>query len=338
MEPTGPFVALVSYPTTAADQARLADALARAVARRGRVPGLVAAQVLASEDGKSVVTIGQWRDRSDFERFQSGELGHADEPGAQLLAFRLRTHVEGGGPAAVEKVEPGSEAGDSPLREISHEIRNALVPIVNGAYMLGRAAGNGDRLIAANEWIARHVNRLLWLVEDLLDLAEIGCGRVEIRRRRLELNDLVRSSVERRRPLFEAGAARLDVDLAPAPVYVEGDRDRVAEAVDNLLRSAARLAHRGGRAWLSLQAQGGEAVLCLREAGTGGTAEDSPHVPEPISACDEPPPRGCGDLRFGLAFVEHIVKLHGGTVAAAVAAPGAGAELTVRLPLAAEVT
>lgn len=97
MEATEPFIGLVIYPTTPDVQARRADALARVGAELRLVPGFLRAQVLASEDGQSLVTATWWSDRESFEQFRQSELGRA----AALLAteahpkaFWLRLHAD----------------------------------------------------------------------------------------------------------------------------------------------------------------------------------------------------------------------------------------------------
>lgn len=236
---------------------------------------------------------------------------------------------------ANERLHEVDRAKNEFLAVLSHELRNPLTPIKNSLYILDRATPGGDQSNRAKEVIARQVGHLSRLVDDLLDMTRINSNKVHLQTVRLELNEVVRRTVEDHRSLFEGSGIRLELSLAPGKVFVDGDEARLAQIVGNLLQNAAKFAGQSGltRVRVDTDAKTKRAVLSVSDTGAGIEPEILPKLFQPFSQAADGLDRGKGGLGLGLALVKSLVELHGGVVAARSEGAGKGAEFTVALPL-----
>jgi PAS domain S-box-containing protein len=220
------------------------------------------------------------------------------------------------------------------LATLAHELRNPLAPIANAVELLRRANDNPAVREQARSLMERQVGVLIRLVDDLLDVSRIAQGKIQLRRERIALASAVQSAVETARPHIEASQHQLTVKLPPDPVVVDGDPTRLAEVIANLLTNAAKYTEPGGRIALTVERQGTEAVVSVRDTGIGIAAEHLPHLFKMFSQVSPVLERSQGGLGIGLSLVRGLVELHGGTVEARSEGLGRGSEFIVRLPLA----
>jgi len=185
--------------------------------------------------------------------------------------------------------------------------------------------------------IERQVHHLLRLVDDLLDVSRITRGKLRLERKPVELAEVVAQAIERVGPLIAQRAHRLVLDVPIDGLLVEGDPARLAQVVANLLMNAGKYTPSGGRIEVCATAEGGEAVLAVRDNGLGIPADLLPSVFELFVQGPRGRDRSDGGLGLGLAIVQNLVRLHGGSVAVHSDGIGKGAEFTVRLPLALRV-
>ena len=223
------------------------------------------------------------------------------------------------------------------LAMLSHELRNPLAPIRNSIYILDRAAPGGSQARRAQRVIDRQVTHMTRLIDDLLDVTRISRGKIHLRRERLDLEEVVRRTVEDLRSVFVENDVELEVTIAGAPFIVDGDGTRLGQIVGNLLQNAAKFTPRGGRTHLTVAADedGAHAILRVRDDGGGIAPDMLPLIFEPFMQADKTLDRSKGGLGLGLALVKGLVELHGGSVSAHSEGLGRGAEFVVRLPLAA---
>jgi PAS domain S-box-containing protein len=224
------------------------------------------------------------------------------------------------------------------LAVLSHELRNPLAPIRNSTYILERAAPGGSQAKRAIEVIDRQTGQLARLVDDLLDVTRITRNRIQLQRETIELNELVRRTMEDQRSLFEKSQVHLELHPAPRLVLVNGDWNRLAQILGNLLQNAAKFTPRGGETRIAISADAAEklAVIRVSDTGAGMAPEMVSRLFQPFSQADSTLDRSKGGLGLGLALVKGLVELHGGDVTAHSAGLGKGAEFVVRLPLAIE--
>jgi PAS domain S-box-containing protein len=221
------------------------------------------------------------------------------------------------------------------LAMLSHELRNPLTPIRNSLYILDRADPGGDAALRARAIIGRQVGHLTLLIDDLLDVTRISRGKVQLRRERLDLNELAQRTAEDHRAGFAEADVQLEVRPAPAGVWVNGDRTRLAQVMGNLLQNAAKFTPRGGNVSVSIAASSArrQATVEVRDTGRGIAPAILARVFEPFTQADDTLDRSKGGLGLGLALVKGMVELHGGSAAAASDGPGTGATFTITLPL-----
>jgi CheY-like chemotaxis protein len=143
----------------------------------------------------------------------------------------------------------------------------------------------------------------------------------------------VQQAVETTRPLIDQNKHELTVSLPPEPIWLHADALRLEEVIVNLLNNAAKYTPEGGHIWLSIQQEGNQMVLRVRDSGIGIAPDSLPHIFELFTQAPRSLDRSQGGLGIGLAVVRKLVEMHGGTVEAQSAGLGKGSEFVVRLPV-----
>ncbi|HSQ54178.1 MAG TPA: PAS domain S-box protein [Gemmata sp.] len=220
------------------------------------------------------------------------------------------------------------------LAVLAHELRNPLAPLRNSLQVAILAGDDWAAMEEAHAVMDRQLDHLVRLVDDLLDLSRITKGKIELRKERIELASAVRDAVEASRPLIEASGHELAVTLPAGPVWVEGDRMRLAQVFSNLLNNSARYTDRGGRIALRVERSGRETVVTVSDNGVGIPADAVPNIFEMFTQADRGLERSRGGLGIGLSLVRGLVELHGGWVEARSEGPGKGSEFAIHLPCA----
>jgi len=254
---------------------------------------------------------------------------------SERLAAELR--------ARAEALADSDRRKDEFLAMLAHELRNPLGAIANAAYLLAQAgAGSSaspagkapptERVVAV---IQRQIQHLVRLVDDLLDVSRITRGKVELRRERIDLADVVRHAVDTTRPLLEAKHHALRVELPPEPLPLDADTTRLEQVVGNLLRNSVRYTADGGHLEVTVHREDGEAVLCVNDDGIGIAPDLLPRIFDLFTQGEQALDRSGAGLGIGLTLVRSLVEMHGGHVAVHSDGIGQGCMMEVRLPLAA---
>lgn len=230
---------------------------------------------------------------------------------------------------ALAEVERANHAKDEFLAMLGHELRNPLSPIVTAVQVV-KMKGGATREVTVLERQTQHLTRL---VDDLLDVSRITRGKVELRKERLDLGELVSAAIETASHRFENARQSLTTTIAP-DLALEADRTRMAQVLDNLLANAAKYTPPEGHIAISAQREGKELVLEVRDDGVGISAELLPHVFDLFVQARQTLERAEGGLGLGLAIVKSLVAMHGGTVEAHSEGVGMGARFVVRVPAA----
>jgi PAS domain S-box-containing protein len=238
---------------------------------------------------------------------------------------------------AEEALREADRAKSDFLAALSHELRNPLAPIKNGLSILERAPPGSEMAHRAQGVIGRQLSQLTRLVDDLLDVTRISRNKLQLQRERLELRELVSRTVEDYRPQFDANDIRLELEVTPGPLFVDADRNRLAQALGNLLQNAAKFAGRGGMTRVTVTSEhdsgGARAILRVADDGAGVPPELLPRLFHPFVQADQSLARSKGGLGLGLALVKAIIEHHGGEVSARSEGVGRGMEVVLRLPL-----
>ncbi|WP_224244170.1 hybrid sensor histidine kinase/response regulator [Hyalangium gracile] len=257
-------------------------------------------------------------------RYGTETLGMIEE-----LGFRAGVALEN-----VRLYEAACEADrrkDEFLAMLGHELRNPLSPILTALQLMRQKAPHSverERTI-----IERQIDHMVRLVDDLLDVSRITRGKIQLKRGRVDVLDIVTRAVEMTAPLFEQRSHHLELDLPQAPQIVDGDSARLAQVVANLLNNAAKYTEPGGRVRVCVAPEGEQSVVRVRDTGTGISPEVLPRVFEMFVQDGRAIDRSQGGLGLGLAIVRSLIELHGGTVSAHSEGVGRGSEFVVRLPL-----
>jgi PAS domain S-box-containing protein len=222
------------------------------------------------------------------------------------------------------------------LAMLAHELRNPLAPISNAARALRLGSRDRDAVQAASEMLDRQIGQMARLVDDLLDMSRITRGRIELRKRRIELAPVVHQAVEAVRANYRNMNHDLAVSMPSRPLHLDADPARLAQVVGNLLNNACKFTDHGGHVWLSVEEASGAAVIRVRDTGVGIAAADLPRLFEMFTQVDTSLERSRDGLGIGLTLVKTLVEMHGGSVEARSDGLGHGSEFTVRLPLAAD--
>lgn len=224
---------------------------------------------------------------------------------------------------------------DALIAVLGHELRNPLGAAAS-ALGVARSAGCGDderrRHLAV---VDRQLAHLALLVDDLIDLAQVTAGRVDLAPERLELGELVRRVADQPE-MARRLADRLHLH-DEGPLFVAGDPMRLEQVVAHLLDYALASSPDGDAIWAVLSREGDCAELSIVDDGVGIPEELLPHVFDPFARLSNPLAESHGGLGLGLAVAQRLVERHGGAIEARSEGDGAGTEIIVRLPLAADL-
>jgi PAS domain S-box-containing protein len=222
---------------------------------------------------------------------------------------------------------------DEFLAILAHELRNPLAPIRSAIELLKLKGSPDPNLPRIRDVIDRQVAHMARLLDDLLDVSRITRSRMELRRQRVRLDEVVEAAVETSRPVVEGGRHELAIALPAEPIYLDADLVRLAQVFSNLLNNAAKYTERAGRIELSAERRENEVRVSVKDNGIGIAPDKLPHVFD-MFAQVVPGLHGKHDgLGIGLALVRGLVELHHGQVEAQSAGLGRGSEFIVRLPI-----
>ncbi|MDP2055413.1 MAG: PAS domain S-box protein [Acidobacteriota bacterium] len=233
---------------------------------------------------------------------------------------------------SVEALREADRRKDDFIATLAHELRNPLAPISSGLHILRGARHDATIATQAREIMERQVAQMVRLVDDLLDVARITTGKVEMRPGPIDLASAINDAVETAMPVVTRGGQRLQVTPPAAPIYVNADRTRLAQVFANLINNSAKYSEPGQPIDVSVVRENDCAVVRVRDGGVGIHPEMLPRVFDMFRQADRTGGRSRGGLGIGLFIVKRIVEMHGGTVAVASAGLGHGTEFTVRIP------
>ncbi|MBC7820404.1 MAG: PAS domain S-box protein, partial [Planctomycetaceae bacterium] len=284
-----------------------------------------------------LVRDGQWRFLLSFHHSEAHEWREDEIEMMRELTARIWTRVER--LRAEEqlrryaaKLSEADRRKDEFLAVLSHELRNPLAAVSNAVQLLGMQKQEDPFHRQARTLIARQVQQLTRLVDDLLDVSRITAGKIQLRPERLAVNDIMQHAVETARPLIEKRRHELTLSLSPRPIWLYADATRLEQVVVNLLTNAAKYADEGAHIWLSTEQEADACVLRVRDTGIGISPELLPHIFDLFTQAERSLDRSLGGMGIGLALVKQIIALHGGTIAAS-SVLGRGSEFVVRLPV-----
>ncbi|MCM2371999.1 ATP-binding response regulator [Aporhodopirellula aestuarii] len=223
---------------------------------------------------------------------------------------------------------------DEFLALLAHELRNPLAPIRSSLVLLERKVDSPDVVRRVRDVIHRQTLHLIRLTEDLLDVSRFCQGKVELQVCRMDLRKAVRDAIEMVESSFESKAQRFEALLPEQPVWIEGDRVRLAQLTANLLCNASKYTPETGRVVLHLEQIDDAISLVVTDNGIGFDPDQADRILEPFVQMDGSRTREYGGLGVGLTIVNRLVALHHGQLSAHSRGPGMGSCFSVTLPVA----
>ena len=236
---------------------------------------------------------------------------------------------------AEEALRQANQRKNEFLATLAHELRNPLAPLRNGLEILRRdpVLSADAPLAAVREMMGRQVDTLARLVDDLLEVARISRGAIELRRQPSDLAAVLDAAVERSRPLVDEMHHALHIVVPRPGPWLLVDPVRIAQVVSNLLNNAAKYTDPGGSILLWVeQPEDGSLLVRVRDTGVGIPPDMLGEVFALFAQVDRRCGRTQGGLGIGLSLADQLVRLHGGHVEAHSAGTGHGSEFVVHLP------
>jgi two-component system CheB/CheR fusion protein len=231
------------------------------------------------------------------------------------------------------ELQAADAAKDRFLAVLSHELRNPLASIDSAAALLLTAGLPDSDRDSAAQVVKRQAGAMKTLLDDLLDVARLKLGRLELQREPVMLTSVVQSALEATHPLLEAAGHELKVDLPPFPVELDADPLRLGQVLSNLLTNAIKYTPASGQIALKARLEDGQVAISVADKGVGMDSGQIEHMFEMFTQA-VPVAGHHGGLGIGLALVKSIVEMHGGRVEASSPGLGQGSEFRVILPAA----
>ncbi|MGZ5095145.1 MAG: PAS domain S-box protein [Burkholderiales bacterium] len=232
----------------------------------------------------------------------------------------------------MEQLQEASRHMGEFVAMLAHELRNPLAPIRNAMQVMAKRGLNDPQLEWCRELVDRQVANLSQLVDDLLDVNRVTSGKIQLKCTTVTLSLVMQNALEASAPLMAERKHRLEVTV-PETLLVEADATRLTQVFLNLLNNAAKFTPENGLIQVSGKAEGGNAVVRVRDNGVGIGSDLLPKVFDLFVQGSRSLDRAEGGLGIGLTLVREIVRLHGGSVSLSSAGVQRGSEFVVSLPL-----
>ncbi|WP_146532611.1 ATP-binding response regulator [Rubripirellula reticaptiva] len=222
---------------------------------------------------------------------------------------------------------------DEFLALLAHELRNPLAPILSSMALLERSEGSTETVRRVREVVSRQTEHLIRITDDLLEVSRFCRGHIELLVEQLDLRDSIRDAVEMIEGAFAEKSQRFQSVIPDSPVWVDGDRVRLAQLTANLLGNASKYTPASGHVCLFVDQCNGFAHVTIKDSGIGLAAEYAERIFEPFVQVDTSRTREYGGLGVGLTIAKRLIELHHGNLSVESRGPGLGSTFTVQLPL-----
>jgi two-component system, sensor histidine kinase len=216
---------------------------------------------------------------------------------------------------------------------LAHELRNPLAPMRNAVYLQKRLDIGDPMFGKTRDIFDRQVNHLSRLVDDLLDVARLERGKVQLQLRRVDLNDSVTAAVEACMPVIQAAGHRVHVHLAREALPLQADPVRIEQILSNLINNACKFTPDGGEITVTTCRKGPSAEVSVSDTGIGIAPDRIEAMFNPFTQGEHSLARSTGGLGIGLTIARRVARLHGATLTASSRGPGEGTTFLARFPL-----
>jgi PAS domain S-box-containing protein len=218
------------------------------------------------------------------------------------------------------------------LATLAHELRNPLAPIRTSLELM-RMSPTPATIARAQDIMGRQVDHLVHLVDDLLDLARVTSGKIELKKAPVLLADLLRAACEAALPLIQSRHHTFHQHIDADAMWLDADANRLVQVIGNLLTNAAKYTPEHGTITLTAKRVANEAVITVADNGIGIAPDAQALVFEMFGQVRTGNQLAQGGLGIGLNLVKRLTEKHGGSVSVSSAGDGKGSAFTVTLPL-----
>jgi PAS domain S-box-containing protein len=273
-----------------------------------------------------------WRVRKDGREFWANVVITAlrDEQG-ELRGFAKvtrdltdRRHID--------ELQQADRFKNEFLALLAHELRNPLAPIRSAVQVLATRNAANLELAQAQEIAERQIRHMARLLDDLLDVARISQGKLEIRKETIAVGEILRRAVDAELPFIQERKLELSLEVPEEALGVDADPVRLQQIFVNLLNNAAKYTDPGGRIAVVVESQPGQVVIRFRDTGIGIEPRMVSRLFEPFVQVERREKRSVGGVGLGLAVVRRLIEMHDGSVDVFSAGLGRGSEFVVRMP------
>jgi signal transduction histidine kinase len=312
---------------------------------KGRIDGDVLSQAIRYAIERKRIQDALRHAKATLERRVEERTGELREINARLQSeIAERTLAQQQAAILLEReqearlmVENVNRSKDEFLAVLSHELRTPLNAILGWSEILRSGESAPGEVREGIAIIERNARAQARLVEDVLEVSRIICGKVRLQLVMVDLPTALEAALVNARPAAAARGVALQFDREQAgKIPVWGDIDRLQQIVSNLLSNAIKFTPRGGLVTVTARLEGGRAEISVADTGIGIKADFLPLVFDRFRQSDASLTRNYGGLGLGLSITRHLVQMHSGTILAQSAGEDQGARFTVSLPLAPE--
>jgi signal transduction histidine kinase/CheY-like chemotaxis protein len=274
-----------------------------------------------------------WRVRKNGERFWARVVVTALYDGSGHMRGFAKVTQDLTDRRYMKELEEASRNVSEFIAMLTHELRNPLAPIRTAVQIIGHIPNVDPALDVLHRTIDRQSGHLARILDDMMDVSRIARGKMlAFDHQVIDLTEVVRRAIEAAKPLVDAEAHQLKVDLPPKKLLVQGDFHRLTQLLTNLLTNAARYTDKGGNITVSTCDEQGSAIIRVRDNGRGIAAEDIERIFGMFVQGQEAT-QSRGGLGVGLALARKIAESHSGTLSVFSEGVNKGSEFTFKMPL-----
>ena len=220
------------------------------------------------------------------------------------------------------------------LATLAHELRNPLAPIRTGLELMRIAQHNPVSHNKALAMMDRQLSQLVRLIDDLMEIARINSGKIELMTQRIDFNSIATMAIEAVLGQIEMAGHKLDIQICNDSIWLDADTARLAQVLSNLLTNAIKYTPAGGHIILNASVEDAFVLVSVTDNGIGIPQAALKQVFDMFCQVSKTKNYSQGGLGIGLSLVQSLVQMHGGSVSAHSDGEGKGSTFTMKLPLA----
>ncbi len=259
--------------------------------------------------------------------------GHRVAVSAIFRDISERKRLERQVQSYIEQLQAADRLKDDFIATLAHELKNPLAPIRYASEILELCEPGDPDFQWGRRVIDRQVSHLTRLIDDLLDVSRITRNKLELKKQRVLLADIIHSAIDATRPVINQYWHRFSAIVPEEPIYLDADVVRLTQVFINIINNAAKYTPRGGRIRVSAEARGDKVIVRVSDNGMGIDAEHLEHLFDMFYQGNRSHEQAPGGLGIGLTLVKRLVEMHDGTVKVHSSGINQGSEFTVCLPV-----